>query len=451
MEPSVLLLMLVVGIVALVYSMTQKRKADEAWAQLAERHGLRLSSVVRGRQRALSGELDGMPLELWQESRSHGKSSTTWTCLELQLPFHAISLTQEHLVSGFFTAMGGQDIQVGDPELDRKLVIKGNEDVVRALLDEEGRRAVMLVNSHLWVRHGMVHYEVQKVGTDVERLEGWLERVALVARGLNEPQLGIDERLSRVAATDSDPVVAQGALRSLLSRTTPEVGRRQAEPCLSSPHAEVRLEAAAYLHRTDVLMALVAPGSDEDLWEQCFDALRGHPGALRQALEQGLAHGRGKGLQAALKAIARHEVDGLDSALLNASPLVRSAPLAVSFAHALGAQTSGAGEAWLVSHLSAQEPVEVRRASAKALGRCGSLAAVEPLVLAQDQVGITQRYLLTDLRGAVSAIQERAGLDGSLAGAVALTDLSEQGALSLAQEAPRSAPRGARRQPEPEG
>jgi len=125
----VVFFLFIVAIIALsiFFGYWQRKKMLEKWDQLAMRTGLTLergSWLIKPR---LHGEYRRHSLELTTYTRSHGKSSTTFTLITLYLTNNSKMLTISS--SGMLTealgkAFGMQDVQIENEEFDKRFTIK---------------------------------------------------------------------------------------------------------------------------------------------------------------------------------------------------------------------------------------------------------------------------------------------------------------------------------------
>jgi hypothetical protein len=174
-NPYVLLLFAAgfVGFLALmvVSVRRQQRRAREQLAGLAARFGLELRRqpaklgfesppTVEGRHR-------GRQVRFFNYSTGSGKSRTTWSAVTAAVGGtggFTLELYPENFLVRIATALGMQDIRVGDPAFDQTFVVKSNDPAyataallpeIRARLVEERRRGAL---GHLAVKGGEVRY-----------------------------------------------------------------------------------------------------------------------------------------------------------------------------------------------------------------------------------------------------------------------------------------------------
>lgn len=120
-------------------------KLDAAWSDAARK--VRGSFVPVGgpwyqrTPRRVEVTLDRIEVMADSYIVSHGKSSTAYTRLTATVPNSlgvVLSVYREHLFASLGKALGGQDVEVGDPPFDDLFVVKSNaEDVARAWLHGE--------------------------------------------------------------------------------------------------------------------------------------------------------------------------------------------------------------------------------------------------------------------------------------------------------------------------
>lgn len=98
---------------------------------------------------SIRGNWEGIPIEIFQETRGSGKSQTVYTVvkheLKKSLPFE-MEITRQILLEGFFVGLFNlQDIQVGNKALDDAYRIKGrNEKEIQSLLKNSNIQTALL-------------------------------------------------------------------------------------------------------------------------------------------------------------------------------------------------------------------------------------------------------------------------------------------------------------------
>ncbi|MBP7094654.1 MAG: hypothetical protein KBC36_01055 [Spirochaetia bacterium] len=187
---------------ALGFRLVQGREAAEAALDASEgeriRAGLdKLPSFVRSLMdkaagTRVQGELDGVRVAVWLETRSSGKSSSTWTIarafLPTPLPF-ALRLTREGAMTKLGKSLFGlKDLELGDPDFDPKVRVKTSDPAQAKLrLDAAARRAAL---SLFEAQHGAVAssehvtWERQGVHLDPDLVRPVLEALVSVAAAL---------------------------------------------------------------------------------------------------------------------------------------------------------------------------------------------------------------------------------------------------------------------------
>jgi len=162
---------LVIGGLAVVTSLKQQRKAREQLAGLARRFGLELL-----RQKAklgfeppptVAGRYRSRPVRFFNYTTGSGKSRTTWSAVTAAVGGAGgltLELFPENFLTRIGTALGMQDIRVGDPAFDQAFMIKSNDPAyaaaallpeIRARLLTERQRGA---RGHLTIKNGEVRY-----------------------------------------------------------------------------------------------------------------------------------------------------------------------------------------------------------------------------------------------------------------------------------------------------
>ena len=318
-----------------------------------------------------------------------------------------LSMSTEGLGSRLQKRLGlAADIETGDASFDRDFLIQGRPPLVRALLDTDTRTAVRRVFS----AGGVAGLAAGELRIDVTEGDGQpflhevLRPILALAQRLVEPA-DIAAQLRRNGLEDREQGVRQRCLIALMEAhpadaATTDTLRR----ACSDASEDVRLTAALAL-------------GDE-----------GHPvlRALASAAE---------GEACAARAIAAlgTSLEPQDAlAWLEASLEKRRHTVAVACIGTLGARgldgPAAGVETVLIERCVTHSDETVRMATAEALGRVGSVAAVLPLQEAARQAGGSQRRALLS---AAQAIQSR--LSGAEAGQLTVSN-AEGGTVTLASE-----------------
>ncbi|NMC69463.1 MAG: hypothetical protein GYA57_05255 [Myxococcales bacterium] len=213
---SVLFTLIAVGIALVGWRMV-RRARENRWRAYAQRRGLHSRLVGRFR---LFGVFERTVVALDEERRGSGKSRYTVTKASaffgLPMP-EGLLVTFEGVGADLAIAFGGQDIQVGHPEVDRLLRIQGSdEEAVRALFDRPRARRTIAefvpVEPEGRVCQGSVSFIQRGFVDSPEMLDAMLHRVAEVVRAV-EADLAVDPaadaRDPRAAVREVYPVPAE--------------------------------------------------------------------------------------------------------------------------------------------------------------------------------------------------------------------------------------------------
>ncbi|MBN1430494.1 MAG: hypothetical protein JXB07_19140 [Anaerolineae bacterium] len=127
MPVIVLLMIAVMMAVPILISYRQRQVTIERWDHLAKRTGLTLERGSWLVKPCISGEYRRHPIELTTYTRSHGKSSTTYTLITLIVANDGKMLKispSGALREAIGKAFGMQDVQIGFEEFDRHFTIQ---------------------------------------------------------------------------------------------------------------------------------------------------------------------------------------------------------------------------------------------------------------------------------------------------------------------------------------
>jgi hypothetical protein len=183
--------------VAVVGVLKQQRQAREQLAGLAHRLGLELrrSEPKLGFEPlpTVAGRHRDRAVRFYNYTTGSGKSSTTWSAVAAGVGGaggFSLELFPENFLTRIATALGLQDIRVGDPVFDQAFIVRSNDPAYAAAALLPEIRARLLAErpsggrGHLTIKDGEVRYaEVGAFDNEarVTRLAGMLEVVCDLA------------------------------------------------------------------------------------------------------------------------------------------------------------------------------------------------------------------------------------------------------------------------------
>jgi HEAT repeat protein len=422
------------------------RRVD-AWRHAARTAGLThiREETSFGMLSKLHGEADGFSVTL--QAYHHGKYDHGTRIIvdgRQQIPT-SLSLRAEGFATKFDRAVGGKEIEVGDPGFDDEVYAQGPEEVLLPLLDDETRAAVRAVVALRAGRivDGTVRSEIQGHGNP-NALDAALSKLLRAARRLRCPDNTV-ERLVGIASDDYFPAVRRHCL-DLLTRKYPvhERARQAFRDALRSADTEMRLIAAIALgdEGLSTLLEIAASATEDERLAARAIAALGPKLPLENAvaiLDAAVTHERPATAHAAIDALTRIGGDAAVASLGRSLEHARG-DLALATIAALGTCVGAGPEAPLLTALASDES-ELREAAAHALGRVGSPASVAPLHATVD-AHMLDLGLRSAARQAIAAIQSRipgaspgqVSLATGEAGHVSLTNDADAGRVALAPE-----------------
>lgn len=114
----------------IAFSIHANKKARERWMGFAAHYGLHATAGGFGSASHMSGWFDGVYVHIGTVTRGSGKNRHTYTqfqaMIEGALPY-GLQVYQENFGSKVGKFFGGQDIQIGDQQLDNSFIFKGND------------------------------------------------------------------------------------------------------------------------------------------------------------------------------------------------------------------------------------------------------------------------------------------------------------------------------------
>jgi hypothetical protein len=411
------------------------RRAD-AWRHAARTAGLTQirEETTLGMLSKLHGEADGFGVTLQTYHRGKSEVGTRIIVDGRQRIPTSLNLRAEGFSSKFDRAVGGKEIEVGDPGFDDEVYAQGPEDTLLPLLDNEARAAVRDVVALRAGRivDGTVRTEVRGYGNP-NALDAALSKLLRAARHLRRPD-DVVERLATIASDDDFPAVRVRCL-DLLGRKYPAHDRaRQAfRDALRAADTEMRLIAAIALRdEGDSTLLQIAASTTEyqRLAARAIVAL-GPKLPLENAiaiLDAAVTHERPATAHAAIDALARIGGDAAVASLGRALQRARG-ELALATVAALGACADAGAEAPLLTALASDESA-LRETAAHALGRVGSPASGAPLHATVD-APLLDLGLRSAARQAIAAIQSR--VPGASPGQISIA-VGETGRVSLSDD-----------------
>ena len=372
-----------------------------------------------------------------------------------------LGLRPEGVGSTIRKAMGGREVELGDPAFDEEVYVTGWAPLAQALLDKPTRDlARRLLSGELELHRGDVLPVQARVAdgslvVDIpdspgflsalkgnrpkgeERLPDALRAALAIAGRLRLPAGGIPARIAENLRHEPLANVRLRCLRSLIREFPAHPATRDALlAARQDPNARVRLQAGIALgpEGAPVLLDLTSD-PDDSTSAQAVEALADHlpPERLQSILLRAADDLRGRTAVACADALGWRKVAGAVETLITVlrgkdpgrwSPAAAAA--AAAAARALGEIGLPEVEPPLLDALRCRSP-EVQVAAAEALGLAGTVRAV-PLLREAEEGGDAE--LCRAVRQAVAAIRSR--LPGAEGGRLSLAGNGNAGRLSLA-------------------
>jgi hypothetical protein len=195
--PFIFAILLLVIVVVVAY-FSNKAHA-QAWSELAARTGLACETgQYPWSSPRVTGNYRGHELTLSTFVRRHGKNSTTYTRIVMDVPNPTglqLQISNEGILGKMGKALGAQDIQTSDQELDQKFIIKGQpEGVIASLLTSSSLRSRLMEIRSLNVRVDgtTLYFEKRGKELNLEYLQTLLDLFSELAQAI--------ERAGRLAA-----------------------------------------------------------------------------------------------------------------------------------------------------------------------------------------------------------------------------------------------------------
>lgn len=180
----------VVGVFA--FSYYRRKRAGQAWSNFAYAHDLEYSPGGWLSRSGLAGEYRGEAVQVRTEKRGTGRNKKTYTVYSVELPSTVpmdLVLYDESLFSKLGKFFGGQDIEVGRPELDDAFIIRGGGVAeIREFLDRDSVAGALLevyaVSSDLELEHRTLSIDHRGLARTSDQLKDHLEPIVRCAKVL---------------------------------------------------------------------------------------------------------------------------------------------------------------------------------------------------------------------------------------------------------------------------
>jgi hypothetical protein len=145
-----------------------------------------------------------------------GKSRSTWTRFRLDSPRtpYDAHVSGEGVLSFVGKAFKGNDIQIGDARFDDKVLLRGPEAELRAMLDADTRESVRnAVIAHWELSSGTWTCRRSGRMRDARQMANVLSSGLAAAEGFTKPDIGAARKLEEIYRHDPHPKVRAKALR----------------------------------------------------------------------------------------------------------------------------------------------------------------------------------------------------------------------------------------------
>jgi hypothetical protein len=187
--PFVIVIALFVLVGVIGYFSYQNRL--RVWQELAERNGLQMIGGSLFSPPRLEGHYRGRPLKLYTYTQHSGKHSHTYTIIAMQVNNPAafkLSIFNQGLLIQIGKALGMQDIEIGDSELDRRFVFRGQPEaeVQRLLLSISLRQKLLETSGvNLSLEGQTLKQTLSGAEANPERLQFFFNLLADLADGID--------------------------------------------------------------------------------------------------------------------------------------------------------------------------------------------------------------------------------------------------------------------------
>jgi hypothetical protein len=228
--------------IGIFYGIASNQRANQAWQAAAAKMRLPYTSGGWMSGRKIEGQYHGHWIKADVYSTG-GKNSQTYTRYEVFFPEPlglGLRLTRQGFFSNLWHLLGGHDIQVGDPEFDADVVVKGRDPdaVIRFLTPARRARIhrLLLDLQAATIDDEKIHWQRNGIETDSDNLIFAVQRLCKVARSLSGTEEDPAEVYPDVLPAESPAERVPQVLPAVSAATEPpEVV--PVRPARSSPEA----------------------------------------------------------------------------------------------------------------------------------------------------------------------------------------------------------------------
>lgn len=179
-----------------LFASNKKDQVEQAWGNVATALGLKYTPAATGVRNfgTIYGAIRGVRVTIDVNVRGSGDSRAEYTRCRLDFPSGAsgnFTMSKQSSFSFFATLFGRQDVQIGDPAFDSKVVIDATDPVaVNRYLTPARRMAIIqMMQSYAFVeiRPTSSSTEMRGVESNPAKLEAWIRYLVDVALVLDAP------------------------------------------------------------------------------------------------------------------------------------------------------------------------------------------------------------------------------------------------------------------------
>ncbi len=189
---QIVIFIAIIGVVLGVNFWVKKRQIN-AWQSVASKLGLNFMNSGLFGETAITGSVDGINVNVSIEVVGHGKNKRVYTLVGA--PLRHVPSDMVVYGEGFLQKMGkmfgGEDVQVGDSEIDATFIIKGRAaDRIADLLTQPSVKRALIVGhkrcSSLRIEAARARIRERGRSGNADQLEQRIRTVIDTARAINE-------------------------------------------------------------------------------------------------------------------------------------------------------------------------------------------------------------------------------------------------------------------------
>ncbi len=230
-------IILLVSAISIGAAVLTRQRLQRQWSDLASRAGLSMEGGSALAMPSVVGTYRGRPIRLHTYTRSHGRSSTRYSAINLTVSNPAggsLSLRRERWYDSVGQALGMEDIQIGDALFDQRFRIASRppEFAVRVFQGNEPLRSALMQAPPVQIelQGGMLHHRQTGLETNTDRLMALFDVMSSLADAVERAGAGEFEVREEVRVAAAEEEAEETAKPVFASDVSPAEKPAREEP-----------------------------------------------------------------------------------------------------------------------------------------------------------------------------------------------------------------------------